>query len=126
MRMNCSEYRELHSRYTAYPLLREVCETEEYEEWVEHFHDCPSCGDWNLGKRVEAAGRSVSEFPCVHIAYQVTQKCETHLDPHDCPDVLIVKRNRKYGIPVRDGGSAISEIGFCPWCGVDLSRMNAQ
>ena len=118
--MNCSEYRQLYSRYTAYPLPRKVHETQEFDEWQDHSLDCRSCADWDYGKRVEATGHTVGEYPCVHIAYQVTQQCETHPDPYDCPDVLIVEFEGTYGIPIRDGGSSRVVISHCPWCGLEL------
>ena len=49
-------------------------------------HECQSCSEWDQVQAVEARGKSVSEFPCVQIAYQVTRECEMHPDPHDCPD----------------------------------------
>lgn len=112
----------LHAKFSAFPLPPEVHDTTTYSEWVGHFHNCQSCSDWELGKRVEAEGRSVSEFPCVHIAYQITQRCDTHPDRHVCPDVLVVKNGEQYGIPIRDGGLLVSLITHCPWCGKKMKK----
>ena len=110
--MNCDQYRKLYQQYSASGLSREIWETQQFGDWVDHFHTCQSCSDWDLGKRMETINHKVSDFPCVHVAYQVTQKCEKHSDPKDCPDILIVKFNGGYGIPIRDGGSSIVRINF--------------
>ncbi|WP_433208553.1 DUF6980 family protein [Dactylosporangium sp. CS-047395] len=50
-------------------------------------------------------------------------------DPWDDPDVVVVYMPKfdEYGLPVRDGGSSMVVIGFCPWCGSRLpeSRRDA-
>lgn len=57
------------------------------------------------------------EFPCSHIAKYITQTCDQHPDPWDCPDAIIIRaKDGRFGIPVRDGGSSFIEIRFCPWC----------
>ena len=73
-------------------------------------------------QRIIERGHDPALFPCVHIAEQVTRTCEQHPDPHDCPDILIVYFSKydEYGIPIRDGGSSIVTIHFCPWCGTKL------
>ena len=120
--MDCSEYKNLHARYSDLPLGREVRESAAYADWVEHFHTCRTCHDWDLQKRVEATGNRVSDFPCVHIAYQVTRKCATHADPGDCPDTLVVRSGKGYALPIRAGGPFVSVIDHCPWCGKPLKN----
>lgn len=122
--MDCAAYRRLYPKYSKFPLPREVWDTAEGEEHGDHFHDCESCGDWTLAQRVAARGADVEDHPCVHIAYHVTEKLDSKLDdPFDDPDVLIWQRSDgEYGMPVRDGGSAILAIRFCPWCGVTLHK----
>ena len=116
--MKCEEYRSLRSRYANFPLPREVHETDDYSEWVAHFHDCDACGDWELARRVEDRGHDPTTFPCVHIAYHSTESCADHPDPWDCPHVILVRlEDGGYGIPIRDGGTGYIEIQFCPWCG---------
>lgn len=34
--------------------------------------------------------------------------------------IRYLERFREYGIKILDGGSAISMITYCPWCGVRL------
>ncbi len=123
--MDCSEYRCLYPEYATLPLPRKVWDTPEYEAHTEHFHECRSCSEWTLAKRVEARGVQVNDYPCVHIAYRVTDKLEsTCEDPFDDPDVIIWQFEDlgEFGIPVRDGGSSIIAIDYCPWCGVSLRR----
>ncbi|MEV0560218.1 hypothetical protein [Dactylosporangium sp. NPDC050588] len=47
----------------------------------------------------------------------------------DDPDVVVVHDARfdEYGLPVRDGGTSMVVIGYCPWCGGRLpeSRRDA-
>jgi hypothetical protein len=55
----------------------------------------------------------------------VTKKLEsTENDPFDDPDVIIWRfdHSGEFGIPVRDGGSSIIAIKYCPWCGVSLNK----
>jgi len=70
-----------------------------------------------------ARGAKIEDYPCVHIAYYVTEKLvSTENDPFDDPDVIIwqFESSGKYGIPIRDGGSSTVVIDYCPWCGVHL------
>jgi hypothetical protein len=55
---------------------------------------------------------------------QLNHECEQHPDPFECPDVLVVywPKFDEFGIPIRDGGSSVSNISFCPWCGAALSE----
>jgi len=123
--MDCSTYQRLYEKFDAGggSILREVWDTEEYTDYCGHFHDCQSCGDWTLEKRVRNRGVKVEEFPCVRIAYHVTGKLDSPLDnPFDDPDGLIwqFEKGDEYGIPIRDGGSSIVIIQYCPWCGMPL------
>ncbi|MCG8351078.1 MAG: hypothetical protein MI924_25190 [Chloroflexales bacterium] len=120
--MNCSEYRANYAEFDKFPLPREVWDTPEWTAWIDHFHQCNECADWDLAQRVIKRGYDPQSFPCVHIADQITQTCDQHPDPHDCPDVLIVYAPRfdEYAIPIRDGGPSVVCIRFCPWCGVQL------
>lgn len=121
--MDCATYRRLYSKYSTFPQSREIWDTPEGAEHVEHFHNCQSCCDWELAQRVEARGSKVEDYPCVHIAFHVTEMLDsTFDDPFDDPDVVIWKfeSTGEFGIPIRDGGSAIAVIDYCPWCGVRL------
>ena len=62
-----------------------------------------------------------SKYCCEHMERQSELRCDTHSDPHDCPDILVIwSPQHGPGIPVRDGGSAIICIKYCPWCGTEL------
>ena len=121
--MDCATYRRLYPTYAKLPLPREVWDTPEWQAHNDHFHECNACGDWTLARRVERRGAKVEDYPCVHIADRVTQKLDSPLeDPFDDADVVIwqFESSGEYGIPIRDGGSSIIVIHYCPWCGVPL------
>ncbi len=55
--------------------------------------------------------------------------CSDHDSPFDCPDALIYFNfashkmyDKGYGIIYHDGGSSMSTIRFCPYCGSDLRK----
>lgn len=72
----------------------------------------------------EARRRGVnpSKHPCVHVAYHISREPGVKGDAHDDPDVTLIysARSRRYGIPVRDGGTSYIHITHCPWCGKRL------
>jgi len=119
--MDCPSFRRRYPEYTKMPLPREVCETPLHEEWCEHLNDCGACTDWYMGAEALRRGLNPAEHPCNHIAYFCSQESGSDLDPLDDVDVTLWTSSGKYGIPVRDGGSSIIEIAYCPWCGVKLS-----
>lgn len=55
---------------------------------------------------------------------ELSQKCDWHPNPLDCPDRVIVygTRSRKYGLIIHDGGHSFITIAFCPWCGKNLCK----
>jgi hypothetical protein len=56
---------------------------------------------------------------------QLTRTCTEH-DKYECPDALIHRwANGTTGIHIKDGGSSVSVIRFCPWCGTDISVPDA-
>jgi hypothetical protein len=91
-------------------------------DWHDHLHSCALCGDWYEGQQVRDRGEDPKRFPCVHMAYALTTTCRVHKDPADCPDRVLacVPKFDEYGFPVRDGGTGMLVIGFCPWCGKKL------
>jgi hypothetical protein len=62
----------------------------------------------------------MSKHCCHRMEYDLNQKCDVHQDRSDCPDTLIACFERGYGLFVHDGGSAVIEIKYCPWCGSKL------
>jgi len=93
-----------------------------WEGWTEHFQACRECSDWTLYQQIRARGFDPDEYACVHIANQITWRCETHADPRDCPDVLIIHNERfdEYELLGRYGDHSVTTIQYCPWCGVKL------
>ncbi|TYB69978.1 hypothetical protein FXF51_05200 [Nonomuraea sp. PA05] len=59
---------------------------------------------------------------CADMAGHLEHRCETHADPFDCPNAVVVyvAESRSYVLPVHDGGSSFIAIRYCPWCGVRL------
>ncbi|MBK8474919.1 MAG: hypothetical protein IPL39_01045 [Opitutaceae bacterium] len=59
---------------------------------------------------------------CSTMKDAVESACEHHKDRWDCPDALVsyCAKFDEYGIIIHDGGSAVSLITFCPWCGAKL------
>lgn len=49
------------------------------------------------------------------------RKCQQHPDPWDCTDYVVIEASDgRIGIPVRDGGTSIIVLDYCPWCGTAL------
>jgi hypothetical protein len=121
-KMDCEEYRTKHPEFGKLPLPRSVWDTPEWTDWMDHSLQCRTCSDWSLYQQVKARGHNPDDYPCVHIADQLTWLCDQHPDPNDCADVVIVhdKRFDEYAIPTRTGDSSRYLIRFCPWCGVRL------
>jgi len=120
--MDCKNYRSFYKKFNKFPLSLDVLNSDQYHKWVKHYDKCFNCKDWLQAKYVEERGYSLYDFPCVHIAYHVTQKCEQHPDPYECPDVVLVYNEifDEYGIPIKDGGNSCIKIEYCPWCGIKL------
>ena len=59
---------------------------------------------------------------CEFMRTQLLHECEQHPDLNDCPDILVVYDSRfdEYGMPIRDGGTSVISMYFCPWCGTKL------
>ena len=55
---------------------------------------------------------------------QIRFECSEHPDPFSCPDKLVhySDKFKEYGIIIHDGGSSISVIHYCPWCGEKLPK----
>jgi len=104
-----------------FPLPREVWDSADYKAWQAHGLGCHSCGEWDILNRVQNRGVDLASYPCVHVAYHSTQTCDIHSDAWECPDMTLVCTAGGFGIPVRDGGTSVIRIKYCPWCGINLS-----
>jgi hypothetical protein len=100
--MRCDDFR---ANYRAVVSGTALAEDSMQEDWADHLHGCDGCSDWYQEQQVRDRGADPARFPCVHIAYQVTQQCQEHEDPWDCPDYVLIYNPRfdEYGIPIRDG-----------------------
>jgi len=56
---------------------------------------------------------------CDEMRRQIAWHCSDHADPFECPDALVRYSDRfdEYGLIIHDGGTSVSVIHFCPWCG---------
>jgi hypothetical protein len=59
---------------------------------------------------------------CHRMREELNKSCRAHLNPFECADTLVgyVPKYDEYGLIVRDGGSSMVGIAFCPWCGASL------
>ena len=59
---------------------------------------------------------------CDEMRRQIAWHCSDHADPFECPDALVRYSDRfdEYGLIIHDGGTSVSAIHFCPWCGGKL------
>lgn len=57
---------------------------------------------------------------CETMNEQLARTCEIH-DRYECPDRVIHRwADGRIGIHVKDGGSSMIVMDFCPWCGRDI------
>jgi len=61
-----------------------------------------------------------TKYCCTTLQQQLEWKCKQHDNPWDCPDPMIVKMQKGYALPIRDGGYSGITIKFCPFCGAKL------
>jgi len=59
---------------------------------------------------------------CTAMTSALEHDCSEHLSKFDCPDALLSYNERfdEYGIIIHDGGTAVSSIAYCPYCGQKL------
>jgi hypothetical protein len=118
--MDCKDYRDRYERFNKYPIEQAVWDTEEYQQHVEHYHDCELCGIWDMEQKAIKKGMDVSRYCCTEMVFYLSEGIDT--DPYDNPDVIIVHNIKfdEYGIPIQDGGTSFIKIKHCPWCGSKL------
>jgi hypothetical protein len=65
----------------------------------------------------------IHKYCCDDMRRQLEFRCSDHANLSDCPDSLVVllENPARFGIRVHDGGSSCTAIGYCPWCGANLS-----
>lgn len=118
--MECNCFRERYEQFTALPLPTDVFNSEEFTAWSAHRFNCVPCGEWDLLNTLARRGVDVKNYPCVHIAYHSTHPCNIHSDAWECPDMILVRIDDGFAIPIRNGGTSMLKIEYCPWCGINL------
>lgn len=120
--IDCTNYKMNYAAFARLPLPPAVWDTPEWSEWMEHRHACRECIDWTMAKRIMDRGYDPDDYPCVHIADQVTKACPDHTEAADCSDILIsyFAKFDEYSIAARDGSTSSVAIRYCPWCGIAL------
>lgn len=120
--MDCLQFREQYQIFGKLPLAREVWETPEYREWNEHLSNCRECREWRQALDVTNRGAKVEDFPCVHMAWHATFRCEDHPELWACSHAVVLYSEKfdEYSIGPRGGGGDFFHISHCPWCGVEL------
>ena len=70
----------------------------------------------------------MEQFCCKMMEHQLSQKCDLHANPFECPDVLIHYSPQfdEFGLIVHDGGGSSITISFCPWCGRKLPESKRE
>lgn len=62
------------------------------------------------------------KYCCKDFIHHTEHFCSVHTK-FECLDTLIIHlSSHGYGISVKDGGSSIIAINFCPWCGVKIDH----
>ena len=64
----------------------------------------------------------MSEHCCDRMNAVSKLSCDQHDNECSCPDVLISYNEifDEYGLIIKDGGSSVSTIDYCPFCGTKL------
>lgn len=64
----------------------------------------------------------MANYCCENMNQASKLDCDVHKDEYACPDVLIHYDEifDEFGIIIHDGGTSVSVISFCPYCGSKL------
>jgi hypothetical protein len=123
--MNCEQFKQAYFRFDGANknvIHWKDVETPHYAAYMGHLQACRACEDWYQTNQLELRGVDPAGYPCIHIAFYVTNLCETHSDPWECPNapIVYIEQYDEYGIPIRDSESEYWKIDCCPWCGIRL------
>jgi hypothetical protein len=120
--MDCAEFRRRSAEFTALPLGREIWDTAEFCDWITHRTRCPTCSDLLMLDEVVSRGGNVQDYPCVHLAWQATFRCDQHRDLHECSHVAVLYFSRfdEWTLRAVDDADHVTLIRYCPWCGIRL------
>jgi hypothetical protein len=60
---------------------------------------------------------------CEDMEWHLSQECRVHPDPWDCGDAVLGQfSDGTVGLIIHDGGRSLIEIGYCPFCGSEISK----
>ncbi|MDF3028892.1 MAG: hypothetical protein K0S23_3199 [Fluviicola sp.] len=120
--MELKRFKQLTKQYTVKPVFAEVLFSQEYDEYVDAFHNNQECRDWELKRRIKAAGINYKNYCCIAMAYYLIEdKVSKNNSEINYDSIMRHTHGRKeFGIPIHDGGSSYIRINYCPWCGVQL------
>ena len=120
--MTLTEFKRFNKRFSKLPLPKSEWQSAEYEKYIEAFHNDKECREWELKRRIKAAGINYKKYCCINMAYYLIEDKRSKEENNINYDSVITHyRNGKiFGIPIHDGGSSFIKINYCPWCGTKL------
>lgn len=64
----------------------------------------------------------MTQYCCETMQAQLQQTCSTGIhDKYECPDQVVHRwADGRTGIHIKDGGTSMLVMNFCPWCGTDI------
>ena len=108
--MKYVEFKILYDKFNKLPLSKDVFTSAEYLKYVEAINDDPKVEEFFLKEELKKKKINFSKYCCKKLAYYVSVQ-------NDFEAVIKYTKNKKFGIPVRDGGNSYIKIKHCPWCG---------
>ena len=122
--MELGKFKELYARFYGKDLPQEVVDSEEFEAYMDAWHEDEACYNWATAEKLKAAGFDYESYCCMMMADKIHEGLDEEGEPRqDDPEVIINKWDEGiYGIPVHNGRGFMVMISYCPWCGTKLSN----
>lgn len=122
--MEVKRFKQLLKVYTKLPLSREVCESEEYTQYIEALNNDNECKELFKKHYIKEAGLDYKRYCCLDITYYLIQDSKPIAEDEINYDTVIryCKSHKEFGIPIHDGGASYISINYCPWCGTKLKK----
>ncbi len=119
--MDLNEFKNLHQRFNSFPLSRKEWESKEYRRYIEAINAHSEYENYFLKYKLKEKKIDCSKYCCLKMAYYVSMATKNLLKKDD-PDIVInfYSKEKKYGLPIHDGGNSYIKIDYCPWCGKKL------
>jgi hypothetical protein len=120
--MTLAEFKKLNKIYSKLPLPKSVWDTPKHQEYMDAFFNNKKCQEWELKRRIKAAGIHYKKYCCIDMAYYLIEDKKSKGKEEINYDSVMThyKKGRAFGIPIHDGGSSFIKINYCPWCGTKL------